>query len=291
MRGYNFSMKHTVQTYLDFLYKDFIHLSDTSHKGKNGRTLLIGGSHAYPTSIILAAEGAVSTGVGYVALLPLEDTYDIVASRAPLQCIYQADMEKCGSVLFGNGVSDNKENAEKLAELLSTLDEGKTLIIDATGIAIFKKLKDKKHRCRILLTPHLGEASHLLGYEELPSPLSELLNTAKAFATSNEVNLLIKGVTSYFVDEKGESYPSYYPPTASLAKAGSGDVLAGFLAGLFARYHGKDISLPDLALFGDWLFHYAMKQYEETYGNVFISAVDFPKALRILISKSASKGA
>lgn len=288
---YNFPMEHNKEAYIDSLYKDFAYLEGDSHKGKNGRTLLIGSSHDYPTSLVLAAEGAVSSGVGYVSLLPLEDSYEIVAARSPLQCIYKMDTEKADSVLFGNGVKDDEENAQRLSELLSSLKEEVTLIIDATGIAIFKKLKDKSHRCRVLLTPHIGEASHLLGFEKVPSEIETLLEKGKKFSITHKANLLLKGVKSHLIDEEGGIRPSFYGPTASLAKAGSGDVLAGFLAGLLARFHGKGIPLIDLVSFGDWLFHYAMQGYEVIYGNAVISATDFPKALRILISKGASKGA
>lgn len=280
-------MEHNEQAFIDFLNDDFRNLPEDSHKGKNGRTLLIGSSHNYPTSIVLAAEGAVTSGVGYVALSPLEDSYEIVATRAPLQCIYHIDMEKTNSVLFGNGVSDDEANEAGLAELLASLKDKQTLIIDATGISIFKKLKDKRHRAKILLTPHLGEATSLLGLSTIPSNINDLLDEAKRYAADHKVNILIKGVTSYLVDEEGNVHSSFYPPTASLAKAGSGDVLAGFLSGLIARYSSKNIPFIDLVSFGDWLFHYVMKRYEAKYGNAVISVTDFPKALRFLLSEKA----
>lgn len=276
-------MEHNEKAYKRFLNEDFRFLDEKSHKSQNGRTLIIGSSHKYPTSIVLCANGAVSSGVGYVALDPLDDSYNIVATRAPLQCIYDNETEKCDSILFGNGVVDSLETKLILATLIASMNHKQTLVIDASGIEIFKKLGRIEHQGPILLTPHLGEARVLLDLKEIPSDINILLDKAKHFAYDRRVNILIKSHESYLVTENCEVSPSFYHPTAALAKAGSGDVLAGFLAGLLARYSKKPYSLKEIVLFGDWLFHYAMHEYERHFGNAVISAVDFPKALRNLL--------
>lgn len=276
-------MDHNEKTYRKFLKEEFRNLDEKSHKGQNGRTVLIGSSKKYPTSLVLCANGAVASGVGYIALNPLGGSHDIVASRAPLQCIYEEDVDKANTVLFGNGVSDGPESMLRLAALIAMLKKDQTLIIDATGISIFKRMERIEHEGPILFTPHLGEIKTLLGLDRSITDIDTILNRAKEFAHDRRVNILIKGYESHLVTEEGQVYRSFYKPTATLAKAGSGDVLAGFLAGLLARYSKSDYSLKDIVLFGDWLFHYAMKEYEKYFGNAVISAVDFPKALRNLL--------
>lgn len=277
-------MDHNEKTYKRFLMKDFRLLPETSHKGQNGRIDIIGGSKAYPHSIVLASLGAKCSGVGYIALNPLGDTYDEVVARAPLTCIYEEKIEKADVILFGNGVEDNQENRLRLATLMAVLGPEQVLIIDATGLTLFASLDPIPHKGYILLTPHLGEARRLFGTAG-GDQIGDYIAHAKNYAKKNDVSILLKSHESILVTKDEKFIHSFYRPTAALAKAGSGDVLAGFLAGLLARYRNSDLKPEEIICFGDWAFHYAMNRYQKRMGNACISAVDFPKALQNLLLK------
>lgn len=284
MTGNIFDMDHNEKTYKRFLMKNFRLLPEESHKGQNGRVMIIGGSKRYPHSIVLASLGAKSAGVGYISLMPLGDTYEQVAARAPLTCIYDENIEKANAILFGNGVEENQENKLLLATLIAGLRDDQTLIVDATGLTLLALLNPIPHNGTILLTPHLGEAKRLFGLEG-EANLDVCISAAREYAKTNGVHILLKNHESALVTKEGKTIRSFYKPTAALAKAGSGDVLAGLLGGLLARYRKSDMKFEELVSFGDWAFHYAMNRYQKRMGNACISAADFPKALQNLLLK------
>lgn len=132
---------------------------------------------------------------------------------------------------MGCGVS---EEIYKTIKYLLENYEGK-LLIDADGLNSIAKygvdaLKTKK--CKVILTPHIGEFARLTNKTK-DEILENSINLAINFAKTYDVTLLLKNAVSVITD--GEEVFINTTGTPAMAKAGSGDVLSGITAGLLSR--------------------------------------------------------
>ncbi len=132
---------------------------------------------------------------------------------------------------MGCGVSE--ELYEKITALLASYS-GK-LVIDADGLNSLSKygvdaLKNKS--CKVLLTPHIREFTRLSGLDE-GCVLSDPVKVAKTFAKEYNVTVLLKNWYGVLTD--GEECVVNLRGNSSLARAGSGDMLSGFICGNCAR--------------------------------------------------------
>lgn len=219
---------------------------EDSNKGTYGKTIIIGGSINYPGSIVIASSAALKCGVGYVCLGVTKSVYNRVACVNPevIYEVFEDDnfydekvLTKClkySSILFGNGIVDSKKE-EALDFLLSNY-KGK-LIIDAGGLDALKNIglnKLKESSAKIVLTPHLKEFERLFEVNVTNKHAIDLKD--KCYSLAKEYNIVIDlkdhesiitdGVNSYLINNGN----------AGLAKAGSGDMLAGMIGKFYSLY-------------------------------------------------------
>jgi NAD(P)H-hydrate epimerase len=280
-----------------------------SMKADFGRTLLIGGSRNYPGAILIASHYAAVAGAGYDAIGVPSSIHDAVAALSPLTAIYEnfltdendvflteandsllaKRLPLYDSILFGNGVKDDERNYIFLSEIIKRCEGG--LVIDATGLNLLAEyglsaLKSKKEGSTIVLTPHLGEAARLFGMNlETRDPLA-YEHVGAALAKEAGIYLLLKSHRSLLIDPQGHICPSSYKPTPSLAKAGSGDALAGLLAGLLA-YATQKFTVDEVILFADWLFHAAANEAEKAKPAGTISVMEILPHIASVIAAQA----
>lgn len=267
------------ETFRKVAEKLYFHRDQNAIKSDNGRSLLIGSSRNFPNATLIASECAALSGNGYNAVSVPDHIYPIVFSRISPLCIYQpipcedddfsSDdfnyLKGYDSVLFGNGVSVSKNNYQFLKSLV--INTEKNLVLDASALRMLSQygrdiLKKKKKDCKILLTPHLGEASSLFGITLHSRNPMDYLPKAVEFSKEYNVNILLKSVSSILVLEDGNYILSDYEPTPSLGKAGSGDGLSGYITGLLS-YAEKYIDYPDIILFADEMIHRSMSELEK----------------------------
>lgn len=283
-------MKNEIfQNTLSLLY---VHREDNSIKNDYGKTCLIGGSVKYPHAISLAASLSSVSGVGFTAVEVPQEIYPIVASSLyPTQIFeFSKDFDYLNqtysSILFGNGMEENKENQEFLTSLLLSYEH--ELIIDATGLSLLSKEALHSHKGNILLTPHLGEARKLLQVDKKSRDPKDYLKETIAFCKSERVSILLKSSSSILVNEKGEVYESSYPPCPGLAKAGSGDGLAGYLAGLLA-YGTKKEKRENIILFGDEMIHRAALRATKQYSSGIVDILYAKEEIVKIIEERRTK--
>jgi NAD(P)H-hydrate epimerase len=137
------------------------------------------------------------------------------------------------SIAIGMGLGVSQEVYKSIEYLLQNF-EGK-LIIDADGLNSIAKyglniLKNKK--CKVILTPHIGEFCRLIGLDK-HSVLTNSIELAKNFAKEYKVTLVLKNATSIITD--GEELFINTTGSVGMAKGGSGDVLSGFISGIVAN--------------------------------------------------------
>ena len=154
------------------------------------------------------------------------------------------------------------------------------VLIDADGLAA---VAEDPHILRrggadIILTPHTGELSRII---RRPREEIELGRIAVARKTSRHLSatLILKGAPTVTAGPDGAVYVN---PTGNpgMATAGSGDVLAGLIAGLWAQ----GMAAADAAAAGVYVHGLAGDLAQERYGEKSLLALDIqaflPAALR-----------
>jgi hydroxyethylthiazole kinase-like uncharacterized protein yjeF len=136
-------------------------------------------------------------------------------------------------VLIGPGMMDEAAVAELTSELLSRL-EAPVFVLDASAFATLKIGEmPTRPAARIVVTPHAGEMAKFLDVprEEVDN---DPLRAARQTATALQAVVAMKGASTHVVSPDGEAWLSENG-SIGLATSGSGDTLAGILAGLLAR--------------------------------------------------------
>ena len=209
-----------------------------SHKGTYGRVLLLGGSPAYPGAIVLAAEGALRSGAGLVHVAASAPARTALIARAP-EAIVGADLnpdvslEGADAVLAGPGLGRDPEARRLVARLLR--ETPGPLVLDADAIAVLEGKPEVVKNCpqTVILTPHPGELAHLLG-TDAASIQKDRLAAVKEAAERTGAIVVLKGAGT-LVAKTGEPVWINLNGNPGMACGGSGDVLAGLLAGLLAQ--------------------------------------------------------
>ena len=232
-----------------------------SSKGSFGKALLITGSKTYPGAGILTLEGALRGGAGYITQIADSAEIESYIHRFP-EALFAKDLISDGrydiekivslsrrstSALIGSGCECTSALANLSEELIRS--EGSPLIIDASAINAIAQYKEreilKSARRRIILTPHPLEFSRLSGLS-VEYIQSNRISAAKSFAKEYGVILVLKGAATITTD--GDRLYINSTGSSALAKAGSGDVLAGLLASIMA-YSSDPLVASALAVY------------------------------------------
>lgn len=210
-----------------------------SHKGTFGRVLNIAGSHYYTGAAYLSSVSALRVGCGYVALASSAEVLRSVAAKTPdivLIPIKQAKniIKNYDVVSFGCGFSTDAPAIlmfKSFMTELAILDV--PVVLDADGINLLAKFKKTILPDRLILTPHPKEAARLLDKD-----VSEILAQPEDAATEISLNFkcttVLKGHHTIVCSKHLNLYTNNTGNSA-LAKAGTGDVLCGMIAGLLAQ--------------------------------------------------------
>ncbi|MBI4336414.1 MAG: NAD(P)H-hydrate dehydratase [Chloroflexi bacterium] len=223
-----------------------------AHKGTFGRVLAVVGSWQYVGAAYLACMGAARGGAGYVTLATPAGVYPILAGKLtevthlPLpevspdavQLVRQA-MGNYDALLMGCGLGQG-QGAEALVRGL--LAEGPPLplpkVLDADALNLLAKLPSWWERLggAAVVTPHPGEMARLLGQQGTVGG-KERIATARDAARRWRTVVVLKGAFTVVASPQGDARVSPFANPA-LATAGTGDVLAGLIAGLLAQGMG-----------------------------------------------------
>ena len=204
-----------------------------SHKGTFGTATLACGSGNYIGAAIMSVAAALRSGCGYVKAVCPEEVRPAIASSCP-QAVLQSGFDLTSSAIaFGMGCGISEEVYGSLCTLLK--DYGGTLIIDADGLNCLAEygLKSLKTAvCSVILTPHVKEFSRISGHS-MAQILQNPLGLSKEFASEYGVTLVLKGSGTIITD--GARTAINTRGCSAQAKAGSGDMLSGYMCGSVAR--------------------------------------------------------
>ncbi|MCY3976514.1 MAG: NAD(P)H-hydrate dehydratase [Chloroflexi bacterium] len=222
-----------------------------SHKGTYGKAMIVAGSPNYIGAISLAGEAAYRAGAGLVTIATAAKLTEIVAGSLreptwlPLPHTDGAIAEKaCQAVvdivanydtlLVGCGLGLRQSTSGFLRQLL-TSGSLPPLILDADALNILSRAHHwwKQLPHETVITPHAGEMARLTGKsaKEINANRWEI---AREYSTAWNVALLLKGAHTLIAAPDGRISVIPFKSDA-LSKAGTGDALAGLIAGLRAQ--------------------------------------------------------
>ncbi len=235
------------------------------HKGDFGKLLAVVGSGKYMGAALLCVQGALRSGVGYVTMASPKEVCKILLPSAPecimMPCSATREQElseqaaekvierakMSTAVVIGCGIGTGK-GAERAIEGIIK-NSTSAVLIDADGLNLLAKNMDwlSDCACQLVLTPHPAEFARLLGCS-VDEVLADSYNLGRDFARHHGLTLLLKGaVTLVFSPDGVCRYVDCGNP--GMAKAGSGDVLAGVIGALLAQ----GMRPFDAAACGGWL--------------------------------------
>ncbi len=278
-------------------------------KEARGHVMVVAGSREMPGAAILAGTAALRAGAGKLTIATAASVSAVVGAAMPEARVaglaettgggFTADSArrlaelaaKADAVLIGPGMQDEVATSELVHALLPRL-AGTALILDAGALAALcpprepHLLEDPidwdhfRFTGNVLLTPHAGEMAHVTGAQRNAIEQEPHAAAAQAAARWNAV-VALKGATTVLAAPGGKLW-QHQGGNVGLAISGSGDALAGIIAGLAAR----GATLAQAAAWGVALHASAGEQLSIRYGVLGYLAreisAEIPALLRTL---------
>ncbi len=278
--------------------------SPDANKGTFGRVLICGGSINYIGAMYLACEAAARVGAGVVTLATPKSLQPILASKlteityAPLPeseyGIVASDaaeairpfLSSSDVLLLGCGLGQSAAALSFVESLLLGTADLPKLVLDADALNLLPKIPQwwQKAPGDAILTPHPGEMSRLTGLS-VQEIQTRRRSVARDAAMSWRKVIVLKGACTVVAspDGKVSINPTVNP---GLASAGTGDVLAGAIAGLAAQ----GLSLHDAAASGVFLHSQAGEMARKNLGDAGMLASDLLPLLPAAIKATKENG-
>ncbi|MBO0685269.1 MAG: NAD(P)H-hydrate dehydratase, partial [Candidatus Dormibacteraeota bacterium] len=224
-----------------------------AHKGTFGTVVVLAGSRGFTGAAYLASTAAARSGAGLVRLLVAEGIYPILAVKCTEVMATPVDQASPGSValgardlilqqlkgseagVVGPGLGRDRSTWQLVRELVA--QAGQPLVLDADALNALaedrKALSGVAARGPRVLTPHPGEMARLV---ERPTAEVQADRHSVAAAAADEWGavVVLKGARTIVAGPHGRLSEDPHEVPA-LATGGTGDVLAGLIAGLIAQ--------------------------------------------------------
>ena len=267
-----------------------------ANKGNFGHALIVAGSLGKTGAAIMAGSAALKAGAGLATVatpdicVPMVSSYLPELMTAPLpatpagtlsiRCLEHsafADLLRGKDILaMGPGLTTQAETQEFVRAVVR--DSDTSLVLDADGLNAFTGRSSDlaKHRAaQMVITPHPGEMARLVNSSAQDVQRDRIAIAQKA-ATDLKATIVLKGNQTVIAAPDGRTWINS-TGNPGMAKAGSGDVLTGMLAGILAQ-HGK----------GDWSKAICLAVYlhglggdiaSEESGEISLMATDIIRAI------------
>ena len=270
-----------------------------SHKGTFGRVLVVVGSMSYIGAAYLACEGAARVGAGLVTLAIPRSLQPVLASKLT-EATYLLLPEEEGALspaasdvilseassyqalLVGCGLGQGSDVARLLRQtLLTARYPGVPIVLDADALNIMSRVPEwwLGLKGEAVVTPHPEEMSRLTG--KTTSEINAArLSTTRERAVRWGKSVVLKGAYTVVSSPQGQVRISPFA-NPGLASAGTGDVLAGAVAGLLAQ----GMSTFDAASCGVYVHGAAGEQARREMGDTGMVASDLLPRLPLVIKQ------
>lgn len=286
-----------------------------SNKGTFGKVMLACGSLNYTGAPVLAARAAGRVGAGLVTIAIPQTIHPIIAAkideatflpvpdrlgdwrpRSATELLAFLWDNKYESLLVGCGLGRSQSTSEFLERLLDglpTLENPPALVLDADALNYLAEIPEWWSRFTFsmppILTPHPGEMARLVGIKTSEVQKNRIEVARDAAQLWNAI-VVLKGAFTVVAAPEGQVTLLPFANSA-LATAGTGDVLAGTIAGFASQYFAKrddNLNPPalayDAALVGAFVHGLAGENAVLEIGRVGLVAGDLLSHLPLAIS-------
>ena len=283
----------------DWARKTLPERSLNSNKGSFGKVLVVAGSENYIGAAYLSCAGALRVGAGLVTLAIARSLQTAVAARLaevtylPLPesgaaAAARIIARECGNydiMLLGCGLGQSPGTVELVKSILK-IKNLPPLVLDADGLNIISALPSwwQKLPKNTIITPHPGEMARLSGLS-IKKVQGDRIGVAAKFAPKWQKTVVLKGAFSVVASPDGRTRISPFA-NAGLATAGTGDVLAGAIAGFLAQ----SLDAFDAASLGVYLHGRAGENVKSEIGDAGMIASDLLPALPAAIKQMKHRG-
>ena len=249
-----------------------------SHKGSYGKVLMITGSEGMAGAAYLSAKAAYTCGAGLVQIYTPASNRVVLQQSLPEAIVTTYEefdrkqlrelLEWADVICIGCGFGQNEVSHQILKCVLTHRQV--PCVVDADGINLLSRSMEYviPNSDPLILTPHLKEMSRLTGcsvaeiQEKRFQILDEFCNHYDAVCVLKDARTVVaREGKQYFVNTAGNQ---------SMAKAGSGDVLAGVITGMLAGH----LAPYDAAVIGVYLHACGGDHAKETLGSYSVLAED-----------------
>jgi hydroxyethylthiazole kinase-like uncharacterized protein yjeF len=227
-------------------------LGDHADKVARGDVLVVGGSTEMPGAGLLAATAALRAGAGRVQLVTPRSVAMAVAVAFPEARVIgaaetrggelsprcakalHAELGACRALLLGPGMRGSEVSTSVLREARAA-GCGATVVLAAGAIQHLAQRRQTRWpgESQVVATPHAGELAKLCSCK-IDEVHADALALGRETARSHGAIFVVKGSETFIVAPDGTAYRNV-AGNVGLATAGSGDTLAGLIAGLAAR--------------------------------------------------------
>src|SRR3990167_6262789 len=246
---------------IKFFLKNLYIPPANSHKGQNGKVLIVGGSKLFHSASLWAAETAShfvdmvhysSTAENSQIFLALKTMFrnGIVVPQNQIPNYVRED----DAILIGPGMVRKETHSLKLvtrnfSEILTLNDEAeftrelthyllynfpeKRFVLDAGALQMMDPEFLKNRKTPVIITPHQGEFERMFKTSITKLPVEEKQNKVKKFAKEYSCVILMKAVVDIISD--GEKIYVIEGGNQGLTKGGTGDILAGLTTAFYAK--------------------------------------------------------
>ena len=224
-----------------------------TYKYKVGSLLVIAGSAGFTGAASMTCMSALRSGAGVVTLVcprqlnnvfeekltevityPVEQTDDVTLHMNSLDEILELS-DRFNALAIGPGLSRNPSTMCLVRELLKKVK--KPVVLDADGLYALYGVKDnidivESNLSNIVITPHTGEMSLMMGLGKIP--LEDRIRVNLEVAEKYNLISVLKGARTIISDYNKRTFIN---PTGNwgLASAGTGDILTGIIGSLLCQ--------------------------------------------------------
>lgn len=255
-----------------------------SNKGSFGKVLIAAGGKNMSGAAYLSALSAYRTGAGLVKIFTVEEnrqilqtglpeaiiaTYDPKEAEAGTQSfkeLLQTQCEWAGVIVLGPGLGREAYVKNLVEEVL--VNAYVPIIVDADGLGVIGENPELTQYFteNIIITPHLGEMARLTG-SSVEAMKKNLIPAAREYADRFGITCVLKDAVTIGALKDQRTFVASTGNSA-MAKAGSGDVLTGIIAGLLAM----GLEESDAAALGVWIHGRAGDEVRKKFGSYSLLA-------------------
>ncbi len=220
--------------------------TEYSNKGTFGKVLVAAGSPGMGGAAYLCAKSAYAMGAGLVKIWTVEENRGMLQQLLPEAILHvcdsldeetfrkkvEAECAWADVIVLGPGIGQSGYSHRLVREFL--MNAYVPIVLDADGLNVIAAHRELTQYFteNIVITPHLGEMSRLTG-QTIPEIQHRLVETATDYSGRYGICCVLKDAATVVTGRESQCYINSSGNSA-MAKAGSGDVLAGVMAGLLA---------------------------------------------------------